>query len=86
MSLVVNGSSEESDLSLLARDDFDELSLGEQVRWVAPGETITLTGTTAYGQNSWWWLVLAVLVLLLAEMSILVWPSRLNRPTLPQII
>jgi hypothetical protein len=72
VSLVVNGGSEESDLSPLTRSDFEELSPGENVRWVAPGDDITLAGTTMNGQNSWWWLVLAVLVLLLAEMSILV--------------
>ncbi len=84
VSLVVNGSSEESDLTPLSRPDFEELSLGERCRWVAPGEQITLAGTTIRGQNSWWWLVLVVLVLLLAEMSILVWPARASRRALPQ--
>jgi hypothetical protein len=84
VSLVVNGSSEESDLSPLSRGEFEALSPGDNIRWVAPGETIALAGTTLHGQNSWWWLVLAVLVLLMAEMLILVWPAFSSIKTLPQ--
>jgi hypothetical protein len=85
VSLVVNGSSEESDLSPLTRSDLEELSPGENVHWVAPGDEITLAGTTMHGQSPWWWLVLTVLVLLLAEMAILVWPARPGSQALPPI-
>jgi hypothetical protein len=44
-------------------------------RWVARGEPISLTGAEVWGQDSWWWLALAVLSCLLIELTVLAWPS-----------
>jgi hypothetical protein len=46
---------------------------------VGPEESISLAGATTRGQHSWWWLALAVLGLLLAEMAILVGPGSGGR-------
>lgn len=72
--LAVNGSSEESELAPLTREKFDEVATGSQLRWVGPGEEISLAGTAIRGQSSWWWLVLLVLVVLLVEMLVLALP------------
>src|SRR5439155_13383457 len=69
--LVINGSSEESDLTPLARNRFDEIAHTADVRWIDPGEEISLAGAAIRGQNSWWWLMLTVLALLMLEMSVL---------------
>jgi hypothetical protein len=44
-------------------------------RWVGRGEPISLTGAEVWGQDSWWWLALAVLSCLIIELAILAWPS-----------
>jgi hypothetical protein len=46
-----------------------------QLRWVARGESISLTGAEIWGQDSWWWLALAVLSCLLVELAVLARPS-----------
>jgi hypothetical protein len=73
--LVVAGEASESDLTPLARDDFDQLAASANLRWIGPAEDISLAGVAIHGQTSWWWLALAVLVILLAEMAVLAWPS-----------
>jgi hypothetical protein len=73
--LVVNGEAEESDLTPIHRQQFDQAAGQANLRWVGPGEEISLAGTAIRGQASWWWLVLLVLVLLLMEMTILAWPT-----------
>jgi len=73
--LVVSGDASESDLSPLARDDFDQLAANANLRWIGPAEDISLAGVAIHGQTSWWWLALAVFVILLAEMAVLAWPS-----------
>lgn len=73
--LVVNGPAEESDLTPLRREQFDEVAAGGNLRWVGRGEAISLAGTAVSGRTSWWWLALSVLLLLLLEMSVLAWPT-----------
>jgi hypothetical protein len=73
--LVVNGDAAESELQPLSRERFEELTAGSSLRWVEPGEDISLAGAAIRGQSSWWYLALAVLLLLLAEMLVLAWPS-----------
>lgn len=73
--LAVNGDSDESQLAPLTREKFDEVSAGSQLRWIGAGEEISLAGTAISGQTAWWWLVLAVLVVLLVEMLILALPA-----------
>ncbi len=73
--IVVNGEADESELQPLTREKFEELTAGTTLRWVEPGEDISLAGAAIRGQTSWWYLALAVLILLLAEMVVLSWPA-----------
>jgi hypothetical protein len=73
--LVVSGDARESDLAPLTRDEFDQLAANANLRWIGPTEDISLAGVAIHGQTSWWWLALAVFLLLLAEMAVLAWPS-----------
>ena len=66
--VAVNGDSEESELQPLGRDQFEARVGDAAVRWVGPDDEISLAGTQVSGQDSWWWLILAVLGLLLAEL------------------
>jgi hypothetical protein len=73
--LAVGGDAEESNLAPLAPQKVDELSQTANLRFVAQGDEISLAGATIRGQNFWWWLALAaVLVCLITEMAILAWP------------
>ncbi|MEX2173585.1 MAG: BatA domain-containing protein [Pirellulaceae bacterium] len=80
--LVVAGSAGESDLTPLARDEFDRLAAAANLRWIGLADEISLAGVAIRGQTSWWWLALAVLVLLLVEMIVLAWPALRRRETL----
>lgn len=74
--LAVGGGAEESNLAPLSPQKVDELSQTANLRFVSPGEEISLAGATIRGQNFWWWLALAaVLACLIAEMGILAWPN-----------
>jgi hypothetical protein len=73
--LVVSGPAEESDLTPLRRDQYDELAAGGNLRWVGVADEISLAGVAIRGQTSWWWLVLTALALLLLEMTVLAWPT-----------
>jgi hypothetical protein len=73
--LVVSGPGDESDLTPLARDEFESDAASANLRWIGPAEEISLAGTAIRGQTSWWWLALLVLILLLVEMTVLAWPS-----------
>jgi len=75
VSLVISGPPEESDLTPLRREQYDELAVGANLRWVGAADEISLAGVAVRGQTSWWWLVLTVLLLLLLEMSVLAWPT-----------
>jgi Aerotolerance regulator N-terminal/von Willebrand factor type A domain len=72
--LVVNGDADESQLSPLSREQFEEWASGTNLGWVGVGEDISLAGATIRGQNWWWFLILFVFGCLLAEMGILAWP------------
>jgi hypothetical protein len=73
--LVVAGDAAESDLAPLTRNEFDDLAASGTLRWIGPSEDISLAGVAIRGQNTWWWLAFIVLVLLLAEMTVLAWPT-----------
>ena len=74
--LAIGGDAEESNLAPLAPAKVDELSQTANLRFVAQGDEISLAGATIRGQNFWWWLALAaVLVCLVAEMAILALPN-----------
>jgi hypothetical protein len=44
-------------------------------QWIPRGQPISLTGAEIWGQDTWWWLLLTVLVCLLLELTILAWPT-----------
>jgi hypothetical protein len=69
--LAVNGEAAESDLQMLTREQFEQRVLLDNVQWVGQGEAISLAGSQVQGQDSWWWLTLTVLGLLLLELAIL---------------
>ena len=73
--LIVAGDAAESDLAPIGREGFEAAAETANLRWIGPGEDISLAGTAIRGQNSWWWLVLSVLGLLLLEMAVLAWPA-----------
>lgn len=72
--LAVNGDPAESDIAPLSAGRFAELAEGSTLKWVEEGDDISLAGATIRGQNLWWYLALAVLILLLAEMAVVGWP------------
>ncbi len=78
--VVVNGDAAESELQPLTRAEFEQKTEGTTLRWVEASEDISLAGAAIRGQSSWWYLALAVLVLLLAEMVVLAWPSLRMQP------
>jgi hypothetical protein len=79
VALAVNGPSEESDLSPIADIAMAKLA-NEHVSFVLGNEPIQLLGAASRGQHTWWWLAVAVLALLLVEMSVLLWPSVAAAP------
>ena len=44
-------------------------------QWIPRGQPISLTGAEIWGQDTWWWLMLTMLVCLLLELTILAWPT-----------
>jgi hypothetical protein len=69
--LAVNGDSLESELDTLTREDFEQKVPADVAAWVDADEPISLAGSQVRGQDSWWWLTLAILGLLLLELLIL---------------
>ena len=78
--VAVNGDAEESELQPLGRDQFDARVGNAAVRWVGPEDEISLAGTQVSGQDSWWWLIFAVLGLLLVELLLVAkWTAGVAR-------
>ena len=78
--VAVNGDAEESELQPLSREQFDARVGNAAVRWVGPEDEISLAGTQVSGQDSWWWLILAVLGLLLVELLLVAkWTAGVAR-------
>lgn len=75
VTLAVNGTAEESDLSRVSRERFDTLAADSPLHWVGRGEEISLAGSQVRGQDSWWYMVALVLVILLVEIALLAWPA-----------
>ncbi|HND54797.1 MAG TPA: hypothetical protein PLV92_20435, partial [Pirellulaceae bacterium] len=69
--LATNGPADESDLAPLPPERREQLEEDNRIRWIEPGESISLAGAQLRGQDSWWYLVFAVLVVLLVELVIL---------------
>lgn len=79
--LVVRGEGEESDLTALTGRDLEKLAGNAEFRWVAPRDEINLAGAVTHGQNSWWWLALGVLMLLVIEMFVVTVPPIFSTPS-----
>jgi hypothetical protein len=83
MPLAVAGPPEESELTRISREHFDQIS-GDSFEWVGPTEEISLAGIQLHGQNWWRWLIVAALAMLLLEMAILTGTER-SRQAQPTI-
>jgi hypothetical protein len=71
--ISVNGTASESELD---RIDPGTVTIPEgKIAWVEPGEEIRLDGVFSQGQDTWWYLILVVFLLLLVEIGILAWPT-----------
>jgi hypothetical protein len=79
LKFAVNGPTEESDLTLLRREELEERlgSPGESGmwHWIDQGESISLEGAEIRGRDFWKTVVLMVLAGLVFEMLVLSWPS-----------
>jgi len=71
----VAGPAEESELTPLTRERFEERA-SDAFEWVGPGEEISLAGVQLHGQNWWRWLIVGALAMLLLEMAILTGAER----------
>lgn len=69
--LALNGPADESDLAPLPGERQERLEQQASLSWLAPGQAISLDGAQLRGQNSWWYLVVVVLMLLGIEMILL---------------
>ena len=69
------GAFSESELTPFTQEEFEEIAAESPLSWVRAGDTISLAGSQIRGQSSWWYLTLAVLIFLLAELLILAWPK-----------
>ena len=83
--IAANGPAEESNLTSI-----DAAGLAQRMtepgsdaplryHWVARGDPISLSGAEVWGEQTWWWLVLAVLLCLFLELAILAWPAAMAR-------
>jgi hypothetical protein len=75
MPLAVAGPAEESEVTPLSRDRFDERA-GPWFEWVGPNEEVSLAGVQLHGQNWWRWMIVAALAMLLLEMAVLMGTER----------
>ncbi len=79
--IAANGPADESRLASIdeagvaAKLKGPDATASTHFRWVARGEPISLSGAEVWGQDSWWWLVLAVLSCLFVELAVLAWPA-----------
>jgi hypothetical protein len=81
LEFAVNGDESESDLEPVDRELFGKQNLSEALRWLDANEEISLAGARVRGQDMWWWLALAVFVLLLGEFAVILVPgSSLQAP------
>lgn len=74
--LAFNCPPEESQLETLDSLAFQERLGEDTVLWLEADEVISVEGAQVSGRDLWKWLISAVLIFLLGEMSILAWPNR----------
>ena len=79
LAVTVNGPASESDLQPLTDAQQAELAEHPRLTLLAEGEPISLAGAQTRGQDSWWWLIFTVLILLACEVAVLVVPVLFAR-------
>ncbi|MEC7565635.1 MAG: BatA domain-containing protein [Planctomycetota bacterium] len=71
MQLAFNGPEDESNIQLLDVEELEVAVASDKIRWVQPGQAISLQGTTYLGSGTWKWLMYLLLFVLLLEMFLL---------------
>ena len=77
--VAANGPAGASELIYVKADDLRERLGDAKWHWVGVGDEISLEGAELWGQQLWWWFILAALALLATEMVVLAWP-RIQQP------
>ncbi|MEN6662863.1 MAG: BatA domain-containing protein [Phycisphaerae bacterium] len=78
--VAFNGLAGESQVTLLTREQIEK-TLGEvKFKWIAKGDSISLQGSRARGESLWKWLIWSVLLLMLLERLIVIWPNLRAKP------
>ncbi|UUO05427.1 BatA domain-containing protein [Blastopirellula sp. J2-11] len=77
--LAVQPQADESQIDRLTREDFEARELGEKLKWIAPGEVISLAGAQIRGQDWWKYLIALALGCLLIEMLLIARPGWVDR-------
>jgi hypothetical protein len=78
--VAVNGPPGESELKAIDEAALQDRAGEGEFRWIARGQTISLTGGAGDAQNFWHWCILAVFAGLLLELVVLAWPSLRGGP------
>lgn len=71
LAIAVGGDRSESDLTRVDPAELRSRLPVSQIRVLDPRETISLSGAAVHGRDSWWWMVLAIVGLLIFELAIL---------------
>ncbi|TWT30932.1 BatA domain-containing protein [Blastopirellula retiformator] len=79
MVLAVQPEATESQIERLSHEDFESRGLGDKIKWLAPGEVISLAGAQIRGQDWWKYLIGLVLACLLLEMLLIARPAWVDR-------
>ena len=82
IAVAIQPDSRESELAELNAVDFAALLPGDSIRVIGVDEQISMAGSQVHGQDTWWWLALAVFTLLLTELGILALPRFSARTSL----
>lgn len=78
--VAFNGLAGESQVTLLNRDEIKKALGDVKFTWVGQGDSISLQGSRAHGESLWKWLIWSVLLLMLIERLIVIWPNLRAKP------
>ncbi|MCC9609520.1 BatA domain-containing protein [Blastopirellula sp. JC732] len=79
MILAVQPQAAESQIERLTHEDFESRGLSEKIKWLSPGEVISLAGAQIRGQDWWKYLIGLALACLLIEMLLIARPNWVDR-------
>ncbi|PQO45074.1 BatA domain-containing protein [Blastopirellula marina] len=79
LAFAVQPQAAESQVERLTHEDFEARGLGEKIKWLAPGEVISLAGAQIRGQDWWKYLIGLALACLLIEMLLIARPNWVDR-------